>query len=684
MKLLLFVSLSIYAYTTLAQTPETKSLKTKTDTLPQKLEELVVTAQRTDSDPFKTPEAIQFIGLKQLQNYQARTTPEALSNINGVFVQKTNHGGGSPFIRGLTGNQTLLLIDGIRLNNATFRYGPNQYFNTIDPLSIERIEVMLGSGSVQYGSDAIGGTIQVLTINPEFSEKARASGSLTSRFTTQNMEQTGRSVLGYSNSRIAFRGGLSYRHYGDLIGGDTTGKQTPSGYKELNFDVKSRFLISKRGILTLSHQNVKQSGVPLYHRLKLENYSLYEFNPQKRQLSYARLDWESENPFFKKIYAVTSLQQTEEGRNIRQKGSSVLRIENDKVRSWGFSANILSRFKQDTEGGYSAISGIEFYHDFVKSQRVDKDESQNTLINKRGLYPNDSYMINFSMFTLHQYNCDKWQFSGGLRWNGFNVLINDEVIGKSTYTPTAFVWNGSILRGISQNMQIFVSAHSNFRAPNIDDTGSSGIVDSRFEAPDINLQPEKSYNFQWGLKFKTKRWQSETYIYRNELRDIIARIREGNIKIQGYPLYLKKNIEKGFIQGVETAWTYRYTEGGSIEAAICYTYGQNLTKAEPIRRIPPFNARIGWHYVAQKWYLTLETLFADKQDRLAQGDKEDIRIPKGGTPGWVVTNMYGGFKYTSLDIRATLHNLLNVDYRTHGSGINGMGRALSLSLNWSF
>ncbi len=100
----------------------------------------------------------------------SRTTPEALIGMNGVFVQKTNHGGGSPFVRGLTGNQTLIMVDGIRMNNSTFRYGPNQYLNTIDAFTINRIEVAKGTGSVQYGTDAIGGVIQVITKEPFFTE----------------------------------------------------------------------------------------------------------------------------------------------------------------------------------------------------------------------------------------------------------------------------------------------------------------------------------------------------------------------------------------------------------------------------------------------------------------------------------------------------------------------------------
>jgi outer membrane cobalamin receptor len=98
----------------------------KKDTSILKLNEVVVTAQRQQQQNLLVPYSVNTLGRKEMDDYQFRTTPEAMMAMNGVFVQKTNHGGGSPFVRGVTGNQTLILVDGIRLNNATFRYGPNQ------------------------------------------------------------------------------------------------------------------------------------------------------------------------------------------------------------------------------------------------------------------------------------------------------------------------------------------------------------------------------------------------------------------------------------------------------------------------------------------------------------------------------------------------------------------------------
>ena len=159
------------------------------------LDEVVVTALRSESKIISIPSSISVVDEEYISTRLSRTTPEILMGTAGVFVQKTNHGGGSPFVRGLTGNQILLLIDGIRLNNSTFRYGPNQYFNTIDPFSISRMEVLKGEGAVAYGSDALGGTIQVFTQNPTFNSGFH--GNITGRIGTQSIEQTGRGELSW-------------------------------------------------------------------------------------------------------------------------------------------------------------------------------------------------------------------------------------------------------------------------------------------------------------------------------------------------------------------------------------------------------------------------------------------------------------------------------------------------------
>lgn len=646
----------------------------------KELSEIIVTAHRSATNRFSTAEAVDVITSKRMGNSQSRSTPEALANSNGVFVQKTNHGGGSPFLRGLTGNQTLLLVDGIRLNNATFRYGPNQYLNTIDPLSIERVEVLRGSGSVQYGSDALGGTIQVFTKNPDFTLENTWNGGVFGKIMTQNMEQTGRANIGFTGKKVAVTGGLSYHNFGDLVGGDTTGKQSPSGYNELDFDIKSRFLVSQKVVLTLAHQNVRQSNVPVFHKVRLENFNLNEFDPQSRQLTYARLDFETDSRFFKKIYLIASLQNTEEGRNSRKNGTTTLRKESDKVRSLGLSLNVLSHFTE----GVTSNSGFDIYDDFVKSSRTDIDEKTNISAVKRGLYPNDSKMTSFSAFSLHEWVLGKWQLAIGGRLNGFNIQVADEIVGKSTLKPSAFVWNGSILREVTPHLNVFMSTNSSFRAPNIDDLGTLGVVDFRYETPNFNLKAEKSYNTQVGFKYRNARLSGEIYLFRNELRSIIARVRVDTQKVQGYPLYQKENIEKGYIQGFETAWKYVFTEGVNTEAHVAYTYGQNETKAEPMRRIPPLNARFALNFDKKQWFSTFEILGATQQDRLAQGDKDDNRIPKGGTPAWVIFNVYGGYVFKNVRLNVAFQNLLNEDYRTHGSGVNGVGRSASLSANWLF
>ncbi|MEJ7912231.1 MAG: TonB-dependent receptor [Chitinophagaceae bacterium] len=644
------------------------------DSASASLTEVVVTAQRMGNSPVWVPYAIKKLDSQYLHQYGPRTTAEALQAVTGVFVQKTNHGGGSAFIRGLTGNQTLILIDGIRLNNATFRYGPNQYLNTIDPYLINSIEVAKGTGSVQYGSDALGGVIQVLTSDPRFAAGNRNwSGSVLLRGMTGSMEKTARGTVSYSSQRAAFTGGLTYRSFGDLIGGDTTGRQTPSGYNEWAFNTKGKLALRNDVTLTLSQQYLEQTNVPVYHKIVLENFEINEFVKQQRSLQYAKLAITGRHHLVNKIELIASYQQSGEERASLKRGSQLYRNEKDEVHTTGVSAEIHS----GTGPEWKANSGVEVYHDKVRSFRRDINRQNSTAKNSRGLYPDRAGYNNYSVYSLHHFKRQNWVADAGLRFNTFSISLTDSALGKITLHPAALVWNASL-------MYVFVQHHfygtysTGYRAPNIDDLGSLGVVDFRFEVPSGNLAPEKSGNAEVGYKFKNDKLRGDLALYQMTLRDLITRTKGNEIR-SGYPVYSKSNIEHARIQGVEAELGWKVIPTVELTANGTYTYGQNTSKGEPLRRIPPLHGRFTGAVRKDGWFAIVELLLAGKQDRLASGDKEDNRIPFGGTPGWRVFNSYAGYEWSCVKLNAGLQNVFNQDYRTHGSGINGVGRSAWLS-----
>jgi len=647
------------------------------DSLPsQTLAEVVITANRYGSLQIKTPEAIRVLNDKSIQKFQLRTAPEALLLTPGVFVQKTNHGGGSAFLRGLTGNQTLLLIDGIRLSNATMRYGPNQYFNTIDVFSIEKIEVLLGSGSVQYGSDAIGGTIQAFSHDLVPAGKPAWGGSLLTRIATQGMEQSLHGGVNYNNKRVAFRAGVTWRNFGDLVGGDTTGRLTPTGYSELDFDLKGKVFISPSSDLTIAYQNVHQSDVPVFHKVALENYAVNKMDPQNRELAYIRLNQKLNAGILKSAVVTASYQHNEEGRELRKNGSSILRTENDKVRSFGFSAEV---FASD-RNGWSANTGLEVYNDLIGSSRSDRDLSTDETVLKRGLYPDGATMTSIAAFSMHSFDLHKWIITAGARFNTFINKVKDETAGMTKLTPSALVGNLALLRKLNKTSNLFVSMNTGFRAPNIDDLGTLGIVDFRYETPNFDLKPEHSFQYQIGYKYQDSKLRGEIYLYRNELYNLIVRNRIVGDSIEGYPVYQKENVERAYIQGAETAWELELNKSWMVSGSMTYTYGQNITRNEPVRRIPPLFGRLAVEYNLMRWWINLEWQTAGKQSRLAAGDNEDNRIPTGGTPGWNIFNINASYEVRFIKFDLSLINLFNMDYRFHGSGVNGYGRSAFLSV----
>ena len=642
---------------------------------------ITVTSTRKNAANWSVPYSVSVVNKSQLEAFGFRSTPEALSGTAGVFVQKTNHGGGSPFIRGLTGNQTLILMDGIRLNNATYRYGPNQYLNTIDPSIISKIEVARGTGSVQYGSDALGGVVQLFTQSPEFIKGKALHSTFCSRVTSQDMEYGGRAEMEYQSKKLAILGGYSGVKFGDLLGGDTTGRQNPSGYQQRAFDFKLKYQLAPGALLTVAHQWLRQKDVPLYHKVKLENFKYYFFDPQQRQMSYAKLVFTGKNKLLDKISIISSLQKSLERREYQKNGNTYQFTEEDRVNTWG---NVLDIFSVIFKN-WTANSGVEYYHDQVNSSKQQQSVISGQTLSLRGLYPNNASSGNFSIYSLHHITKGKFDIESGLRYNSFTIRIPDTVtsslkLGDIRVNPSSLVSNVALLYHIGSLQNIYASFSTGYRAPNIDDLGSLGLVDFRYEIPAYQLKPEKTYNTEIGYRINTKKIQTSLSFFYMHLNDLITRVQLPGQQIGGYNVYTKENSQQSYVKGTELSFNYRISNSITFSNNISYAFGQNLSAKEPMRRIPPLNGRVLLSYQKEKWNFNVEDLFAAKQNRLAKGDKDDNRIPAGGTPGWNIVNIYGNYSLSKLNFRIAFLNIFDKDYRTHGSGINGIGRSASLGI----
>ncbi|MCU0375609.1 MAG: TonB-dependent receptor [Chitinophagaceae bacterium] len=652
------------------------SLQLPVDTL----QEVVVSASRYPQQAFKAPFMVSRLGNPMHNERLARTLPEALAYLPGVFVQKTNHGGGSPFLRGLTGNQTLLMLDGIRVNNATFRFGPNQYPNLIDAFTLQRIEVLKGSGSVQYGSDALGGVIHAITQDVDFSQHKAWQTTAGGRITTQHMEYTARAEAGYSSAKFAIAGGYTWRQFGDLYGGDSTGRQRPSGYNERNWNLKAKLAVGKQATITLSAQQVNQYDVPLYHRVRLENFEYYNFHPQRMLISYARLAVLAKGGPLKQWSITPVYKRSTEARQYHRNGNANYFYEQDAINSIGTVVETNWQFAKN----WTSNTGAEWYYDKVASERNLTNTAGTT--RQRGLYPDGSAQLNLSVYSLHHFDFEKLTIEAGLRYNlienripSKNLSVPGAVFESANVQTSALVGNASVMYRLSQRQVVFANISTGFRAPGIDDMGTLGLVDFRYEVPNYNLKPEQNINSEISYRFRGKKFRIEGSLFYMHLRNLISRVRKGTDSLEGYPVFIKTNDQEAFIRGYELNGSFEVMNHLTITAMVSGQHGQNLTRNEPVRRIPPTHGLVNITYQMQRWYLMGEVQWAAKQSRLAQGDKDDNRIPKGGTPGWQVVNLHAGYTTPRLQCRLTAANLLNQDFRTHGSGINGMGRALTLS-----
>jgi iron complex outermembrane receptor protein/hemoglobin/transferrin/lactoferrin receptor protein len=647
-------------------------------------------ALRGGESIFESPRATSIIDRIQLDERQPRNMVEAVEQEVGILMQRTGAGQASPFIRGLTGPQTLLMIDGIRMNNSTFRFGPNQYFALIDPGMIERIEVVRGPMSTQWGSDAIGGAINVVTRGTGLGYDRLLGGEFINRFATADAGNYSRlNVQGMVRDLGVFSG-ASYSNIDDLQRGGSLGRQPFTSYSQYAGDIRFDFHPDVCQRLTVSLQHFEQQDVPRSDRFPAE---IQLFNPQQRDMAYIRWEGNDLSGLLLDGYSITASYQRNKEGQFRRRPPTGSRFEQGEfdVDTVGISFVF---FREPGRLG-KLTWGVDWYHDDVDASRARYDVATGQLIETLlPQFPDDSHYRNTGAFLLWEMPItERLTAQSGIRFSdiqaGASVPLFDPddplaPAASTRITPVFSQWtaNAGLSLALSDEVRLVGSVAEGFRAPLLDElTSVSTNVNEGIDVPNPDLSPETSRSYEVGLKANFNRLRGQAFVYWTDLEDLIAREQIRTIPDPLDPgstiaVLQRRNIGQAEIHGFELAGEYLFTPQWSLYGNFWTTYGQNLTDDEPLSRIPPNQGIVGLRLRSARhrsWF-ELYTWIAQRQDRLSERDGRDSRIPDGGTPGYATLNMRMGWEpWDRHRISLGIENIFNEAYRVHGSGVDGPG-----------
>lgn len=664
----------------------------------------VITATQVKSSPFDLPFMTEVFSRADFQERQPRTLPQWLADVPGVMVQKTANGQQSPYLRGFTGFRTLLLIDGIRLNNSTFREGPNQYWTTVDPLAIEQLEIVKGPASVLYGSDAIGGTVNALTAGPAAGQPGdRWHVRSSYRFATAESSHIGRAEFGGPlGPHVSALLGASWKSFGDLRAGPAVGRQARTGYDEFDYDARFDARLRPNLRLTLAHQTVDQDGIWRTHSTTFGSRWLglvpgsdrQRSTDQQRSLSYARVHATQLPGWATEITACVSQQFQDEDQE-RIRSDRRRELASVGVRTTGATLQLQS----PSPLGH-LVYGATFYRDQINSGNLRyRADGSFDRADIQGPVADDS-RYDLTGFYL-QDQLPRWgafDFTARGRYDRAAVdagrLVDPVTNQAGTFRKS---WDSLVASGRGTwhpdpRLQVFAGVSQGFRAPNLSDVSrldSSGS--GQFETPSTQVAPEYYVMDELGVKFRTRHLELEAACFYTAIQGMIIREPTGRI-VQGAPEVTKRNSGDGEIHGVEAAGRYQVSKCWQLRGGFTWMRGEvtvfptsnpGSRMQEPVSRLMPATTQLGLRFDAtdRAFWGELSGTMAARQARLSSSDLADIeRIPRGGTPGYTVITVRGGWRVNEhLSLSASVENLTDRDYRIHGSGINEPGRNLVLS-----
>ena len=536
----------------------------------QNLEEVILSVARSESNVNQIAEKVSVIKSEDLFLSSPASGAELLELSPGVRVQKSQGGGGSPIIRGFEANRVLIVVDGVRMNNAIYRSGHLQNSITIDPNNIERAEVIFGSSSVGYGSDALGGVIHYYTKSPILMGSEKIKSSFTSNYTSANQGLSNNFITNYSSENWGSITSISISKFGDIKMGENRDHgfnnwgltplysensrysyysepssnpneniQKNTGYSQVDLFQKFLVKLGETNLLNINIQFSESSDIDRFDQLSITKgnslkFSEWYYGPQKRLLISPSLKIFPNRKFMKKGVITFGFQKINESR-IKRKFNSLNRshqIEDLKVFS--LNGDFDTSFNDNHSISYGLESTYNYNYSKAYDQIIETQGNQVTgLSNKFAIptrYPsNGSSYTSFASYVNWSWNMSEFfTFNIGTRltFTGLKASWNDIIsvnpqLSEVNLNSEALTTTVSIKLRPSKRVQINTVLSSGFRNPNIDDIGKIRENNGLLVVPNTFLKPEYAYNLDLGIDFRSL--NNRNYISLRGFSTIISR-----------------------------------------------------------------------------------------------------------------------------------------------------------------
>ncbi|MCK5782173.1 MAG: TonB-dependent receptor [Flavobacteriales bacterium] len=702
------------------------------------LPEVVISVTNTKTDLNRVAEKISVISSNDIKIINPQSTPDLLARTPGITVQKSQMGGGSPVIRGFEANRVLLVLDGVRMNNAIYRSGHLQNALTVDHGSIERTEVIYGPSSVKYGSDGLGGIINFYTKRPSLGNESWEV-NVNSTFSTAN---TGLLLHGdamYNNSKFGSFTSISYGSFNDLKMGKVRphgfsdwGKvyqysnntkhyysdspvensnpdlQKNTAYNQLDVLQKILFKLGEKNELEFNFQYSTSSDIPRFDALtdpKADGLKWAEwyYGPQERLFISTKLNSSIGEKWMEESAFTFAYQNIKESRMQRKFGSLDKTFRNESVDVFSLNVDFSAKIN------YFDISyGTELTFNKVKSNSLGRSlvVSGNEVIGLEGDFPvqtrypdGGSDYSSFAVYSdMRRVIDEKSTFNFGLRWTStlMNAMWIDDaymLLPESEISLFNNALTGSLGFTHKPTDNWILKSHisTGFRSPNIDDIGKVREKNDLLTVPNTALEPEYVINAEINVSrfLFNKNLMLSADFYYTRVFDYIMRspyqltIGVDSMMYDGVNVKTIANVNSGqaYIYGSNLGLIAKLSSKFTLESFLTYTKGRTIDEDLPMPSIAPLFGSTTLKLNLKKWMIELNSNYnvrkkAEDFDVYGGVDNLDKAASLSyGTPSWYTINANFMYKISNnFNVQFAIENILDHHYMRFASGISDPGR----------